>query len=233
MRVLPAFFAACALSGCPAPTFDTPADVTAYCAEGNLRAFDTTISFGASSGCAWGADGNLDAEEGVYTARAETFLEVPDLVDAAICSLDMDFSSGFEFDDDLFLTWNGAVLLTNQGGVLDNLGTWERYPIWSWTDLVEFAFPGPFQQQQFCAGADEGLAECELPSVSGGGVGGGGTWSGDLEYDPDAEVVAELAWRALELGTPEVGLVVTGDNDDTDCTHTALDVQLSGTAVFF
>jgi len=227
MRTFPLLFLL--VAGCAAPTFEAPADVAAYCAEEGLQVFDTTVTFAASSsGCAWDSGDNVAPAEGVYTAHVESVQPVADLVDAAICTLDMDFSPGFEFDDDLFLTWNDAVLLTNQGGVLDNLGTWERYPLWAWDDLVEFAFPGPFNQQTFCAGADAELAECAIPRATGGGG-----WTGDLAYEPEGAVVNELAWRAIQLGGPAIGLVVTGDNDDTDCTHTELEVELTGTAVFY
>jgi len=226
MRTFPLLFLLAA--GCAAPTFDAPADVATYCADRSVQTFDTTITIpAATAGCAWDSGDNVSEEQGVYTARVESFEAIPDLADATICALDFDFSRGFEFDDDVFLTWNRAVLLTNQGGVLENLSSWERYPLWHWDDLVEFAFP--FQSESFCAGADEGLAECEIPRVTGGG---GGSWTGDLSYEPDAAVVHELAWRSIQLGGPELGVAITGDNDATDCTHTELEVHLTGAAAF-
>ena len=51
----------------------------------------------------------------------------------------------------------------------------------------------------------------------------------DLEYEQ--EVVWELALRANLMDTLDIGVAVTGDNDDGDCAHADLDLTIEAQVI--
>jgi len=214
--------------GCATPTFETPAEIAELCASSSLQAVAFDVFIDDREGCDWDAAGNVPEDQGVYTARQTEVSVVDGLENTVLCSLDFDFNGDFEYDDDFFLTWNQAILVANRGAVVDEFSEWGRYPLFDWDDIVELDMPGGFTFSPFCAGEDDGDADCEVPRESNNG-----NWSGDLEYNPDPEVVHELAFRAQSLGMIEVGLTTTGDNDEDDCRNTELDLEVTGTGVVF
>lgn len=217
-------------AGCSVPDLESPADVAALCADRSLSqiSFDVFID-DEGPGCNWGSDGNIDEDQGVYTARREDSYVVEGLENTVLCSLDFDFNGDFTYDDDFFLTWNDAILLTNRGRVVGEFSEWLRYPLFEWDDIVELEIPFGNSIVNFCAGEEDGDADCEIPFQRQNG-----SWDGDLEYAPDPPVVHELSFRAQSFGVLDVGLVATGDNDDDeDCAHSELDLEVTGTGIVF
>jgi len=221
------------LAGCAVPDLESPADVAELCADRSLSqvSFDVFID-DEGPGCNWGSDGNIDEDQGVYTARREDSYAVEGLENTVLCTLDFDFNGDFTYRDDFFLMWNQVVLVSNRGGIIDEFNTWMDYPLYEWDDIVEFEIPtGGWgtSSSAFCAGEDDGNADCEVPRR-----GQNGNWSGDLEYDADPAMVHDLAFRLQQMGGLTIDLAVTGDNDaDEDCAHGELDLEVTGTGIVF
>jgi hypothetical protein len=212
---------------CAAPTFETPEEIAELCADRGQQQLTFDVFFNDREGCTWDGDGNLPAEQGIYAAREHERSLVEEVADTVLCTLDLDFADGFQFEDDFFLTWNDVVLVANRSSATEEFQEWRRFPVFEWDDLVELEVPDN-PGGSFCAGEDDGDADCEVPRKRMNG-----TWDGDLVYEPDPALVHELAFRVQAFGQLEIGLVTTGDNDDDDCGHTELDLEVTGTGVTF
>ena len=214
------------LPACAAPSFESPADVAALCAERAPEPIAFDVFFNDREGCDWDAEDSIAPDQGVYTAYNREISVVDEAQSVVMCSLDFDFDRGFEYGDDFFLTWNDAVLLSNREATIEEFSNWLRYPLWEWEDIVELQIPTSQTFRPFCAGEDEGDADCEVPRKPQGDP-----WEGDLEYEPDPSVVHELSFRSWSLGALEIDLITTGDNDDDDCFNEELDLEVTGTGI--
>ncbi len=213
---------------CAVPSFETVSEITELCAAGSLQTISFDVFIDERDGCSWGEEGNVEEDQGAYTAREADIRSIEGMENTVVCSLDFDFNGDFTYEDDFFLTWNDAILLSNRGLVIEEFSEWMRYPLFAWDDIVELEIPTSQSFTPFCAGEDEGNASCEVPRKRNNG-----NWEGDLEYDVDLIVVHELAFRAQSLGGLDIGLVTTGDNDEEDCSHSELDLEVTGTGVVF
>ena len=227
MRTALLFPLALLVPACAAPTLETPQDAADLCAEKGQQQISFDVFFDDREGCTWDSDGNVAATQGDYTARVEELSLVEELGDSVLCTMDWDFADDFQYEDDFFLTWNDAVLLANRSSATEEFISWQRFPIFEWDDIVELEVPDN-PGGAFCAGEEEGEADCEVPRKRNNG-----SWDGDLVYEPDPTVVHELAFRAQTFGQLEIGLITTGDNDEDDCGHTELDLQITATAVIY
>ena len=61
--------------------------------------------------------------------------------------------------------------------------------------------------------------------------GGGSNRGGPLEIEFEESLQVALAVRAWDAGELEIGLVTTGDDGDSDCSHSSLDLEVSGVAL--
>ncbi|MCO4772761.1 MAG: hypothetical protein KDA24_22205 [Deltaproteobacteria bacterium] len=228
MKYAPFLALAIPFAACSVPDLESPADIAELCAERTQQAIAFDVFIDDRDGCSWGEDGNIAEDQGVYTAREDERYLVDGMENTVFCTLDFDFNGDFEYEDDFFLTWNDAVLVTNRGRVVDEFSEWLRYPLWEWEDIVELEIPTSQTFSPFCAGEDEGDADCEVPRKPQGE-----DWEDDLQYEPDPVVVHELAFRSQSLGMTEFGLITTGDNDDDDCSHEELDLEVTGSGIVF
>lgn len=213
---------------CAVPSLETVTEITELCADSSLETIAFDVFIDESDGCSWGEDGNIEEDQGVYTARDAVIRSIEGMENTVMCSLDFDFHGDFTYEDDFFLTWNDAILLTNRGSVVGEFSEWMRYPVFEWDDIVDLEIPTSQNFTPFCAGEDDDNADCEVPRERNNG-----NWEGDLEYDVDLIVVHELAFRAQSFGRLDIGLVTTGDNDEDDCSHSELDLEVTGTGVVF
>ena len=175
------------------------------------------IVFEASTGgCDWGEDENLDAAQGLVTARSSAFQTIE--LDAGQVACDMNFeftdiSSEYDpmmyYDDNFVFTFNDVVLATSYAPWVDEFEQDGSLAFYDWSDIVgsEVEFSGV---PSYCLGQDEGLSDCRIPPPETGGVMA-------LEFDDTLDT--ELAYRALEAGEIEFMFAAMGDNDNSDCYH--------------
>jgi len=193
-------------------------DVADLCEESEPETITLSVSFPApGSGCAFGEDGNLPAENGYITARLEQtdVLELPE--DAVICDVAFDFAginggqgTPMVYDDHFIFAFNGVVLAASDADIVGLLPDDEGlYYSYDWEAVVGSTMAYN-NVPTYCLGEDAGLATCDIPQPETNGI-------MSLDFEPD--VVNELAFRAIEAGAYEFSFVTMGDNDNSDCSH--------------
>lgn len=221
-----------ALAGCAAPELETVEDVQAACQDGSLELLNLPVQIDSVEGCAWDTGDNLPAQQGIFAAYTETVVNVlPPDSRTLVCGMDLDFDGDWLYDDDFFLTWNQAIIAGSKGQVMDEFSSWEHFPLWDWEVIVDLDVPGGFGGggwQPYCAGEGEFFAECDIPDGRSSGP-GANPRSLDREYEE--EIVWELGLRAMLMDTLDIGVAVTGDNDDGDCSHADLDLTIEAQVI--
>jgi len=212
------------LAGCT-PNIETVQDVIDLCAARNVTTYSApALIDDRDGGCPFGEGDNIAEDQAVLTARVEEFVLADVGVDTLLCSIDLDFDGNWHYDDHFFLTWNGKVLASSDAGLVDEFFTAGSFPIYAWDDIVELQISGS-SGDKFCACEEDGDADCTIPS--------GGNNSGRMDIEFESNLQAELALDAWTQGQVEIGLITTGDNDDEDCGHSDLDLELEGMQIQF
>ncbi|MDP2313402.1 MAG: hypothetical protein Q8P41_10885 [Pseudomonadota bacterium] len=200
----------------------TPARVAGTIREACDAGTPETMTLDASfperpPGCAWGEDGNLEAQQAVITARAEDIVTLDMPPGVALCDVGFDFQGEdhedeqiVRYDDVLVLTFDDVVLASSYARLVEGLESEGLFRLYDWDDLVG----EPFQfddASAYCLGADAGLSSCRIPPQE---------TAGTLALDFGADVVSDLAEYAYAQGRYEFALLTLGDNDaEVDCSH--------------
>ena len=233
MRFLPLALLACepiSLGGKDsADALESADDVAALCASQTPETTNLIITFDEeNSDCPWGEDDNVDAEDGVYTARIESTEALTLPADAVICDVGYNFqidpatAQEMRYDDHMVLNFNDVVIAASTRQFLDVLPTEGTFTLWDWSAIA--GLPIDWEEtDSWCYGEDDGLASCTIPSTD---------TPGDMELDFDPSVVAELSYRAVQQGQVAFTFVTIGDNDPgSDCTHNEFKFEVALTYV--
>ena len=198
-------------------TLESAEDIAEACAENEPEDILVTVAFQEQPGpCSFGAFGNLEEEQGVFTARIESTAELEIPEGSVICDLEFDFegidggqAQDMEYDDNFLLVFGGTVLATSYGPLIDQLDEVDGLPQYDWDAIagstMEFS-----EIDTWCLGEDEGDSTCDIPPPE---------TDGTLELDFGGELVDQLAFQSLQADDTDFVFVATGDNDDTDCSH--------------
>lgn len=179
------------------------------------------IHFGQpASGCAWGLDGNLGLRNEYFQARTEQPVDVVLAPKSVICDLQFHFANQpYYYDDQFLLTFNGVVMAASYdfGSLFSVNDSLQEY---DWTKMVGRPWNSA-HEGTYCAGLNQGLAQCSFPVTSTTGV-------ISLDYAP--ELISQVSARSLGRATHELKWITTGDNDDAvDCRHEPVDLDLEVT----
>ncbi|MCP4808724.1 MAG: hypothetical protein GY913_16265 [Proteobacteria bacterium] len=207
----------CGGAGSVALDIESAEDIAQLCAENEPEDVLVTVAFDEQPGpCTFGAFGNQDEENGVFTARIESqaSLDLPE--GAVICDLQFDFdgidggqAQDMEYDDNFLLVFGGAVLATSYAPLIASFDEVDDLPIYDWEDIVghEMQFS---DIDTWCLGEEEGDSTCEIPPPE---------TDGTLSLDFGGDLVDSLAYQSLQSDNTDFLFVATGDNDSTDCSH--------------
>lgn len=203
---------------------ETPEEVADACEQLEPEPVTVSVTFpSVPPGCDWGQNGNLEMAQATVTARSEQFvdLDIPD--DAIVCGLGFEFQVDpnvepiMEYDDNMFLLYNGVVLAASYGPMVDALPREADLPIWDWGALrgTEFGFG---DVAPYCLGQEDGLSDCTIPPPETRGA---------LLLDYEQGLVDRLALRAAQLNQQQFGFITIGDNDpQLDCRHEAFSFEV-------
>ena len=165
--------------------------------------------------CRWDLYGNLGPAAADYQARTEQDISLDVSTDVILCSLEIEsLESGLHFDDHLILTFNDIMLLASSrmDAVMD---TMEEFFLYDWGDLAGTA-GSTITDETFCASE---TATCELPSSETVG-------NVDLSFTDLGNRRLLEAARIVSTGNYAFGLIITGDNDSSDCQHNGLSLEV-------
>ena len=185
----------------------------------------------AVEGCRFGEDGNLPPADGLITARREDVVELDVPSGGVVCGLDFDFTGAdpdlqqyMRYDDHFMMTFDDAVLATNYGPMVSLFPSEDGLRVYSWDALAGYDFDFDNSVPNYCLGQDEGLSDCTIPPPE---------TPGPIALSFQGELVDRLALRALELDRYELALVTTGDNDWSDCSHSAFSATVMASVLTF
>ena len=176
------------------------------------------VEFPATQGeCAWGEDGNLEANNGYLTARVEQTKSLDLSTDVVVCDMELSFAGevGLEqdivYDDNFLFLFNGVVLASSYKPWVDLLPTQGNLRLYDWDTIAGAENLFDSSIPTYCLGEEAGLAECEIPPPE---------TTGPIVLSFDASLTSQLAFTAIENDQYDFTFIATGDNDpDTDCAH--------------
>lgn len=206
---------------------ETVEDVVDYCASGLAQSRTVRLVFEEKNDqCSWGQDGNSSKKDRVVRARSEEYFSIEWSENELLCDLAVSSPlQSLRFDDELFVTFNDVILLSSynynerfQSALPESGQEAFRY---DWQDLRGGYNAGTTNYDStYCLGEGAPGADCQVPNSQ---------TTGAFSLTLAEESSALLSLSALETRRADVGLIVTGDNDSSDCKHTQiiLDVQIS------
>lgn len=201
-------------------------DVTALCEESTPQSTAISVGFDArADSCPWSEGDNLDPQDGYFTARAEDTEALDMPADSVICDVGYDFQVNpeqtqvMQYDDHFVLAFVDSVIASSNSQIVGLLGAGDDGLVpWDWANVGGEAIDWA-DNEAWCLGADEDLADCTIPPTD---------TPGEMTLDYDASIVAKLSYEAVQKNRVDFTFVTIGDNDaDSDCSHNAFEFMVN------
>lgn len=206
----------------PGPPVDSVAPdlIRELCTDLDKAIIKTTrLEFPSTRECKWNENGNLAKRDRYFQAIStqEGTVSLPD--GYAVCEMQMQSAtSNLRYDDYLILTAEDYVVLSTNDGLLagpisdENVGIWRK---WEFDDIKGSVWG---EQNVTCFGISD-QDKCVAP---------GHDTQGELDLVFEADELSDLSSVVYDRRKLSVKLSIFGDNDEQDCEHTgvSLDVRL-------
>lgn len=177
----------------------------------------TTIKFAARENCSWNQNGNLDRKQGFIQAfeKADQLVSMP--ANSVVCELDLNSAptAQLHYDDFLFFSVENHVIFGTNNEAAQKLAKKDEIFQWDFEKVKGQAINN-FEAAAYCLAAGQ---RCQLPPHD---------QRGPVSIDLTAEETAPIAFQIADGRTElKFTLAATGDNDDRDCYHTELDLNVN------
>lgn len=187
--------------------------VSYWCDPAHVITQRQTITFEASNNtCSWGQGENLEAKNVFMQARN---LQTKDLnlpEGAVLCDVNLSSNQEFWFDDHFVLSWNDVAIATNVDFLLsENAGS---LPIF---DFLNIRGDRWGQTKSYCLASGAPDAICEMPRHN---------VRDDFKLNLGAHAGAKLIEAVQDNASHALNLNIVGDNDNTDCKHSGLSIDV-------
>ncbi len=208
------------ISESPEPEPAPEQEIAALCASNRLRTRTIPVVFAEQNGgCQWGQNGNLGARDGIVRARLEQSFELELRRNETLCGFSINSpEQQISFDDEMTLTFNDQVLMSsyNYNDLYQEQDGLFEY---SWTRIIDAFNPGPATPvNPYCLGNSAGSpATCTVPQTQISGI-------FSLAV-PELESL-KLSRIASEQNRAQLGLIITGDDDSADCSHSEISMTV-------
>lgn len=168
----------------------------------------------AGTTCAFGSGDNLSKVQGVFRAYL-TQTQVVDLPDGAVlCGFDLKHEAeSMRYDDEMFFTVNDKLLLSTKD-YSEYFASDGFFHEFSWDDLRDKPYDAVEDRAVYCAGG----SSCKVPATE---------TSGSIELGFNRELNQNLANALQSQKSLRFDWTTTGDNDNSDCRHSPINLQLS------
>ncbi|WP_141733583.1 hypothetical protein [Oligoflexus tunisiensis] len=202
----------------PLPPVDQVTALKEKCANAQAASFKTveqTITYPERKTCAFGMNSNLATKQG-FVQASETSPATLNLPAGDICGIDIDSPADarLHYDDFLILSIDSRIVFLSNGGLTKYLDAPQQGILsWDFTKVVGQPI-GNFETPAYCLGKG---AACDLPAHDK---------EGPVALHLTANEIAPIAAAIAGKTTVNMDLTATGDNDNTDCFHTALTVAV-------
>ena len=192
-----------------------------------VKQFQASISFpdlAPGKTCAFGASqtvpnefGNLSKSDSFSRAHLQQNHLVSVPKHKSICSVSLTQIPGpIRYDDEIFLLLQGKILASSKNynqyfDKIDDLFTF------SWPKLRTKPYSGQASLQPYCAGNP---SQCSIPLTE---------TTGQLKISIDQSQITKILTQqagALDPNALTFSMITTGDNDNTDCRHSPVNLEL-------
>jgi hypothetical protein len=194
-----------------------PGTAEEACAESTPLSTTLSVTFDETyDGCAWGKNGNLQANDAHVSGRVEQTESLDLGTSVVLCDATFDFNpnggvgQGMQYDDNFFFTFDDVVLAASYSPLVDEFARDGDLPIYSWDAIAGVEFGFDESTPTYCLGEDAGHATCTIPPPE---------TNGKMSLSFDETIQDALAERALSQGRLDYGFITIGDNDNSDCSH--------------
>ena len=170
--------------------------------------------------CAWGKNGNLNQIEGIISARTENIQKIQIPADAKVCQLKLVHkeTSNFSYDDNLIVTLNNAVIAATTDLQKHFPANNDGVRMYNWNNLInkpgQVSATDTTPEKQYCFGSDKNLSTCRFPATETVG-------NVQLNF---SERAIQTVLAATSQTSIKLGIITTGDNNNTDCLHTLISI---------
>ena len=191
------------------------------------------INFPARQDCSFGMNGNgprVNTSIQAYESQTENV----DIVDGGVlCGFELkSLNSGIRYDDFMYMTLNDRVIISSEQVLVDKLrkDSDDGLKVWDFQN-IQFTSFDELDGQHWCLGD----SDCRIPSTDRDGAFNVqfdfveiSAALDKIEVEDDSDDLRRAASFASGsiLESMELGVHITGDNDDGDCSHTGLDLEL-------
>ena len=204
------------------PSTDTSCSPSSAKKEFKVPIAFTEIEIGKS--CAWGpsnttpnSEENLSKKDAFFRAYLEQIQQVSLPNYKKICHLEVTHApEKLRFDDEIFLLLQGKILASskNYNQYFDKVGDVFAF---QWPKLREMPYDSRANSKPYCIGSS---TQCSIPLTE---------TSGQFQLNLDQNAILNIIQQFTGNTTPpqlKFSLVTTGDNDDTDCRHSPINLEL-------
>lgn len=202
----------------PLPPVDKVTALKDKCAktpETSLKLAEQTLNYPERKTCSFGMNSNL-ARKDAFVQASELSPGTLTLPPGEICAIDIDSPADarLHYDDFLILSIDQRIVFMSNSGLESYLDKPEQ-GILTWDFMKVVGQPiKNFEAASYCLGKG---AACSLP---------GHDKEGPVSLHLTANEIAPIAAAISGKASVAMDLTATGDNDDTDCYHTALSVKV-------
>jgi hypothetical protein len=202
----------------PLPPVDKVAELKDKCAKAPEESFkiaEQSITYPERKTCSFGMNSNLTRKD-AFVQASEVSPATLNLPAGEICSIDIDSPADarLHYDDFLILSIDSRIVFMSNSGLTSYLDAPQQGILsWDFTKVVGQPIKN-FEAASYCLGKG---AACVLP---------GHDKEGPVALHLTANEIAPIAAAIAGKSSVAMDLTATGDNDDTDCFHSALSVKV-------
>jgi hypothetical protein len=207
------------LDGDGVPGFPPQAEVDelrATCLNNASKIVSKTqvLNFPERKNCSFDSSPNLSRRD-AFNQASETSPGILNLPAGTICDLGIrsPANAQLQYDDFLILTIAGQAVFVSNSGLTEYLVKQQNIYYWDFSKIVGQPIRN-FNAPSYCLGAG---SNCVLP---------GHDQRGAVMLNLTSKEIAPIALSIEGKTTAEMNLIATGDNDDEDCFHSALELTV-------
>ncbi len=172
--------------------------------------------------CDWGINGNLSKVNAYVRARDEKYQTVDFDPSQTVCDIKLNnaYQNSFIYDDNIIITLNKYILASTTD-FSRHFSSRNGLKIYDWSSIIgkdaQNAYQDTTPDKQYCLGADSNSSFCLFPATE---------TTNKIELNFDKSLIQKVLVNS-SLSKVELGVITTGDNDDTDCKHSGLNFDVT------
>lgn len=191
--------------------------------EGRLQTATYNFNFEKQTKtCDWGINGNLSKVNAFVRARDEKYQTIDFNPTQKVCDIKLNntLQNSFIYDDNIIITLNKYILASTTN-FSRHFASKNGLTIYNWSSIIgkdaQNNYEDTTPDKQYCLTADGYSSYCLFPATE---------TTNKIELNFDKNLIQKVLVNS-SLSTVELGVITTGDNDDTDCKHSGLNFDVT------